>query len=141
MTVRKGDVVRIRYEGRLADGELFECCGEDSPLQFTVGAGEVIEGLESAVEGMELNQEKDVRVDPSFAYGHWTAELVKDIPRINLPTNVPIIAGKRITLKTKTGRSITPMVEAESDEYVRMDFNHPLAGKELLLKFKVTGIN
>jgi len=69
MVVEKGDTVSVHYTGTLDDGTMFDSSEGREPLTFTAGAGQMIKGFDDAVLGMELDEEKDIRIEPKDAYG------------------------------------------------------------------------
>ena len=144
MQVKKGDKVKVEYEGRLEDGTVFDSSmhGDHShPLEFEAGSGMVIPGFDNAVMGMSLEEEKEVIIHPSDAYGEHDASLFKKIPRKGLPQDHEPKAGMILLIKTPDGRQFPVKITEVNDEDVTIDLNHPLAGKTLIFKLKIVGIN
>ncbi|OHV90610.1 FKBP-type peptidyl-prolyl cis-trans isomerase [Mesorhizobium sp. ORS 3428] len=127
---KNGDTVRINYTGRLADGTQFDSSGNE-PLQFTLGEGQVIPGLESQVEGMEVGTKSTVTVPADAAYGPHRPEAVVTIDRASVPENVNVEIGTQLQARTPEGRAVQVTVVAADDASVKLDGNHPLAGKDL----------
>ncbi|MDP2215668.1 MAG: peptidylprolyl isomerase [Methanolobus sp.] len=130
-------LIKIDYTGTLDDGSVFDCSDEREPLQFTVGAGQVITGFEEAVRGMEEGQEKEFRIEPSEAYGEYDEALTQQIPRTVIRSDMEIQEGMMLLVKTHDGQEIPAKVAEVGDEQVTLDMNHPLAGKALNFNIKV----
>ena len=69
MGVKKGDKVKVHYTGLLEDGSVFDSSEGKDPLEFTVGAGQMIKGFDNGVIGMEVGEEKEIKIPPEEAYG------------------------------------------------------------------------
>ena len=137
MSIQDGDTIKIDYTGTLDDGSVFDCSDEREPLQFTVGAGQVIPGFEEAVRGMEEGQKKEFRIEPSEAYGEYDEALTQQIPRTVIRSDMEIQEGMMLLVKTPDGQEIPAKVADVGDEQVTLDMNHPLAGKALNFNIKV----
>ncbi|MDK2892225.1 peptidylprolyl isomerase [Methanohalophilus sp.] len=142
MPVSEGNTIKIDYIGTLDDGTVFDSSeNHDQPLEFTVGAGEVIKGFEEAVMGMELNEEKEFRIEPADAYGEMSQELVYHIPKEQIQLDGEVSPGVILVVKTPEGMELPAKVIGVSDSEVVLDMNHPLAGKPLNFKIKVVEIS
>lgn len=143
MKVEKGNKVKIEYEGKLDNGDVFDSSekhGQD--LEFTIGQGRVIPGFENAVLGMEKGQEKEVKIEAKDAYGEKRPELTQKIPKSQLPEDVQekVQAGMVLGMQTPQGQQVPVNVLEVSDSEITLDMNHPLAGKNLNFKIKVIDI-
>lgn len=144
MTVKKGDMVSVDYEGRFESGEVFDSSmhGDHShPLEFKVGNGQVIAGFDSAVEGMEVGQEKEITIKPEDAYGMPNPEYMKQIPRSALPKDQEPKVGMMLVMGTQDGKQFPVRISKVDNDSVTIDLNHPLSGKTLIFKIKVVKIN
>ena len=140
MAIEKGNIVKIEYEGKLDDGTLFDSSEKHGkPLEFEVGAKKVIKGIDEAVVGMEKGEEKEVKVEPKDAYGEKKEEMVKEIPRNQIPKEAK--AGMMLMMKLPNGAQMPVKILEVSEEKAKLDLNHPLAGKNLNFKIKVIEIN
>jgi FKBP-type peptidyl-prolyl cis-trans isomerase 2 len=140
MAIKKGDKVKIDYTGTFDDGVVFDSSEQHgSPLEFESGAGHIIRGLDRQIDGMELGEEKQVRIEPKEAYGDRNPELVQSIPKDKLPMKVE--AGQMIMLGDQQGNRFPAVIAEVTTELVKIDLNHPLAGKPLNFKVKVVGID
>ncbi|RLF51298.1 MAG: peptidylprolyl isomerase [Thermoplasmata archaeon] len=140
-TVKKGDRVKVEYVGTLEDGTIFDSSDRhETPLEFTVGAGELIKGFDDAVVGMKKDEEKEVKIEPKDAYGEHNPEFVKEMPREYFPEDREIKPGMVFLINLQDGRQIPVRVSKVSDDTVTIDLNPPLAGKTLFFKIKVVEI-
>ena len=142
MKVVKGNLVKIEYTGKLADGTVFDASqNHGRPLEFEVGSGMVIKGFDQAVEGMELNEEKTVIIPAEDAYGEARPEMMQEVPRDKLPKEPEPKEGMMLAIGTPDGRQIPAKITKVDEDKVTIDLNHPLAGKELTFEIKVVGID
>ena len=141
MTAAKaGDTVRIHYTGTLSDGTTFDSSQGRDPLEFTVGSGDIIPGLDKAIPGMKPGESKSVTVPCDEAYGEHDPNGRQAIPRDQIPPHVPVDPGTQLEMKLPDGRSM-PVTVAEADEaVVVLDANHPLAGKDLTFAVEMVEI-
>jgi peptidylprolyl isomerase len=139
-TVKAGDTVRIHYTGTLSDGARFDSSEGREPLQFTVGAGEIIPGLDRALPGMSPGESKVVEVPADQAYGPHHPQGVQEIPRGQVPDHVPLDIGTRLQVQTPDGRAMPVTVTEVNEAVVVLDANHPLAGKDLTFAIELVEI-
>lgn len=133
LPIKIGDRVKIEYTLTLNDGTIIDTSEGGNPLEFEVGSGRVIKGLDQAVIGMEKGEEKLVKIEPKDAYGYRKPEWVKRIPRDKLPPDLEEDMTLRFTMFD--GTQISGRIIKITEEEVTVDFNHPLAG--LVLNFKI----
>ncbi|MCV0429276.1 MAG: peptidylprolyl isomerase [Roseibium sp.] len=138
---KSGDTVRLHYKGTLDDGSVFDSSEGRDPLEFTVGSGQIIPGLDKAIPGMKVGDEKTVRVEAAEAYGPLNPSARQPVPRAHIPENVPLEVGLQLQAQTENGQMMSVTVVEISDEEVVLDANHPLAGKDLTFEIQLTGIN
>ena len=139
-TAQKGNKVQVHYTGKLDDGTVFDSSQGGDPLEFTVGQGQVIPGFENGVEGMEIGQSKTVNIPVDQAYGPHQPDGVFDVDRSELPPDMPLEVGLRLQSRHSSGRLIEVTVIEIGDETVKMDANHPLAGKNLTFDIELVAI-
>jgi FKBP-type peptidyl-prolyl cis-trans isomerase 2 len=140
MSVVKGNYVKVEYHGTLDDGTVFDSTEKHGdPLGFTVGAGQMIPGFDAAVEGMALNEEKQIHLEAKDAYGEHNAEMIKKVDRKQMPEG-ELQEGMQLGLQTPDGYMLPVWITKVEDDHVMLDFNHPLAGKPLNFKLKVVEI-
>lgn len=140
MLVENGNHVKVSYIGTLADGAVFDKSAEDSPLEFTIGGGEVLPHFENEIVGMKLNEKKKFTINAKNAYGEWSEKLIREIPRSALNEAFAPEKGVLIKLQDKQGQSLAGKIVELSEKTISIDFNHPLAGKDLTFEIEVIGI-
>ena len=139
--VKSGDTVRIHYTGTLVDGSQFDSSQGRDPLEFVVGSGQIIPGLDKALPGMSEGDKKTVNVPAEEAYGKVDPNARQAIPRDQIPADVPLEIGGQLQVQTQDGRAVPVQVADVNDETVVLDANHPLAGKELVFAIELVSIN
>ncbi len=139
--VKSGDTVRIHYTGTLLDGTTFDSSEGRDPLEFQVGSGQIIPGLDTAIPGMTVGDKKEVKVAAVDAYGPINPEMRQAIPREGIPADIPLEPGTQLQMQTPDGQAM-PVTVVEADEStVTLDANHPLAGKDLTFNIELVSIN
>ncbi|MFC1960753.1 peptidylprolyl isomerase, partial [Chloroflexota bacterium] len=137
--VQKGVVVSIEYILKLDDGEMLDETSGD-PLLYLHGADNIVPGLEQALEGMALHEQKNVTVKPDGGYGVHDPEDIDTVPRSVFPPEVELDEGVMITLQDEEGNIFDATVLEVTEEDVTMDFNHPLAGETLHFAVTIVGL-
>ncbi len=138
--VKTGDTVKIHYTGTLNDGTTFDSSAGRDPLQFQVGSGQIIPGLDQALPGMAVGEEKRVHVACAEAYGDVNPEARQPVPREQIPADIPLELGTQLQMQTPTGQVVPVVVAEVSDTEVTLDANHPLAGKDLIFDIELVEI-
>ena len=138
--VKSGDTVRIHYTGTLTDGTVFDSSAGRDPLEFTVGSGQIIPGLDKAIPGMAVGDKKSVPVPADEAYGPHHPEGVTSVPRGDIPAEIPLETGIQLQMSTPDGRQIPVTVTEVTAESVTLDANHQLAGKDLTFDIELVEI-
>jgi len=105
-----GKKVRIHYTGTLDDGSVFDSSEGRDPLEFTVGSGQIIPGLDRAIDGMATGEQKTVTIPATEAYGEYQAEARQDVPREQIPADIPLDPGTMLNMQTPDGRQIPVQV-------------------------------
>ncbi|SDG40302.1 FKBP-type peptidyl-prolyl cis-trans isomerase [Sulfitobacter delicatus] len=138
--VKSGDTVQIHYTGTLQDGTTFDSSEGRDPLEFVVGSGQIIPGLDSALPGMTEGDKKVVKVASEEAYGPVNPEMRQAVPREGIPADIPLDPGTQLQMQTPEGQAL-PVTVIEVDETtVTLDANHPLAGKDLQFDIELVKI-
>ncbi|SHL29265.1 FKBP-type peptidyl-prolyl cis-trans isomerase [Roseibium suaedae] len=139
--VKAGDTVSIHYTGTLNDGSVFDSSEGNEPLQFTVGSGQIIAGLDKALPGMTVGEEKTVNVPADEAYGQKDPRAMQPVPREQFPADIPLEIGIQLQVQTPNGQVMSVSIAEVGEEAVVLDANHPLAGKDLTFAIKLLSIN
>jgi peptidylprolyl isomerase len=137
---QSGDLVRVHYTGRLADGTIFDTSMEREPLEFTLGGGELIPGFEQAVLGMTAGESKTATILADQAYGPHRTGRVIDVERHHLPPDLQPELGQRLQMTRQDGTTINVVVTTITETQVTLDANHPLAGQDLIFDIMLVEI-
>ncbi|WP_291321913.1 FKBP-type peptidyl-prolyl cis-trans isomerase [Desulfonatronospira sp.] len=129
--VEDGTQVKVHYTGKLNDGTVFDSSQDKEPLEFTMGKGEVIPGIEDAVRDMDQGESKQVTIGKDQAYGDRRDEMIIDVPREKFPDEIPQNVGQQLMLRHPEGQEFPAVIVDVKDETVTLDANHPLAGEDL----------
>jgi len=140
MAIKEGYHVKVEYVGKLEDGTVFDSSKEaGSPLEFQIGAQQVIEGFEKAIVEMKLNEEKEVCLKPEDAYGEYQKDMNQVIPKDRMPPE-NLEVGMTLMASLPNGAQVPVTISEITDESVTIDMNHPLAGKVLNFNLKLIEI-
>jgi FKBP-type peptidyl-prolyl cis-trans isomerase 2 len=139
-TASAGSEVSIHYTGTLDDGSEFDSSAGGEPLSFTMGAREIIPGLERGIEGMQIGEKKSITVKAEDAYGPHHAERVQTVPRSAIPDEIRLAVGMRLQAQQEDGQAVQLTVAELTETDVRLDANHPLAGRDLTFAIEVVAI-
>jgi FKBP-type peptidyl-prolyl cis-trans isomerase SlyD len=138
ITVANDIVVSMAYILRIEDGQLIDQSEDDAPLEYIQGARQIIPGLEKALVGLNIGDEKDVEVKPAEGYGERDPDDIVEIPRGNLPESIDLSVGAPLKVKdSESGESFSAYIVDSNTETVTLDFNHPLAGRTLNFHVKI----
>jgi peptidylprolyl isomerase len=138
---KAGDSVSIHYTGKLDDGTEFDSSAGQDPLKFELGSGQVIAGFDKAVEGMNIGDNKNVRIEAGDAYGERHEQLVQTVPRTALPPEIEPTVGMPLQSRSEDGQVINVTITEVSDESITVDANHPLAGMALNFDIELVAID
>ncbi|HMU24443.1 MAG TPA: peptidylprolyl isomerase [Ferruginibacter sp.] len=138
--VKVGDSVKVHYTGKLTNGEQFDSSEGREPLEFTVGAGQMIKGFDAALPGMKVGDKKTVNIPASEAYGEKDEAAIIEFPKANIPKDLNLEPGMQLTLSNAEGQPIPVTVTELKDDVVVLDANHFLAGKELVFDIELVHI-
>jgi peptidylprolyl isomerase len=136
--VAMGDNITVSYTGTFLNGTVFDSSVGKAPLQFIVGAGQMIPGFDHGVIGMSLNEEKTITIPANQAYGSVNPALYVSVPS-NTFGNMTMQVGMVIRRSTN-GLQQQGVVTAVNATNVTIDFNSALAGKTLVFKIKILSI-
>lgn len=141
MTAKKGNKVKVEYTGTFDDGTVFDSSEKHGkPLEFELGKGMVIKGFDDAIEGMKEGEEKEISLESKEAYGDHNPDLIKKVPREQLPQDKEVKAGMMLAVGLPNGQQLPATITEVGEKEVTIDMNHPLAGKKLNFKLKLAEI-
>ena len=137
---QSGDRVKVHYTGRLADGTIFDTSMQRDPLEFTLGGGEILPGVEQAVLGMTAGEAKTITLPAAQAYGSHQPERVLEVERHHLPPDLQPAVGQHLHLQRQDGQTLEVVVTGLTEGHITLDANHPLAGHDLTFDLQLVEI-
>jgi len=138
--VKRGDTIKVHYHGTLTDGTVFDSSTGREPLEFEVGGGMVIEGFDNGVLGMAVGDKKTVNIPAHQAYGHKNEDMIMEFPIDRFPPDMTPEIGLQLNMSNQQGEQFTVEIVEVSEEFVLLDANHPLAGKDLTFDLELVSI-
>lgn len=139
-TAKTNDTVRVHYTGNLTNGEQFDSSAGRDPLEFTIGAGQMIAGFDAAVNGMELNEKKTINIPADQAYGERDEKLFFRAGLNQFPEDLDPEIGQKIMVSMEGGQQVPAIIIEKDMSGVLLDANHELAGKELVFEIELVEI-
>lgn len=122
------------------DGEIVDSSKDDGPIQFLQGHGNIISGLEAHLGGLAVGESLQVSVTAKDAYGDYDSEQIVDIPLDEFPEEICIEPGVELEMKDQDGDTLFARIVSVGKSRAKLDFNHPLAGKELTFDVTIVGL-
>ena len=138
--IEAGKTVKFDYT-LTVDGQVVDTSTGKQPLEYKHGEGKIIPGLEKEMEGLQVGDSKTVTVAAKDGYGEVNKEAFRSIPKSQIPPNIKLEEGLMVNLQTADGKALPAEVFEIQDDTVVLNFNHPLAGKELLFDVTIVEIN
>lgn len=139
-TPTDGQTVNIHYTGSLEDGTVFDSSAGRDPLEFTLGAGQVIPGFESAVLTLEIGESTKTTIPPEEAYGEYREDMIVTLDRSQFPDDAEPEIGMEVYLQAGNQPVPASIVEVMPDAII-LDANHRLAGKTLIFDIELVSVN
>lgn len=140
MGIQENQVVSIHYELKDVDnGEILDTNLNAVPLTFIVGKGQIIPGLEEKIKELTLGDNADITVAAKDAYGVYDDNALQMLPKEQF-AGLELNVGMTLYGQGEHGETVQVAVKSFNDETVEIDFNHPLAGKDLLFAVSVVEV-
>ena len=139
-TAKAGDKVSVHYRGTLTNGDEFDSSAGGAPLDFVLGAGQMIPGFDAAVHGMTEGEKKTFTVVAAEAYGPRHPDAIQSLGRDELPDDMELELGAVLEAEDSHGHHVMLTVVELTDDTVTLDANHPLAGQDLTFAIELVKI-
>ncbi len=136
-----GQMVKVHYRGTLEDGTEFDNSrSRGEPISFMLGAGEVIPGFEHSIVGMEEGESKTFTIQSTDAYGDVNPNAFAELPKEEFPEDFPLAEGSPVPLTGPGEQPFMGIISEVTDDTVRVDLNHPMAGKDLTFEIELVEV-
>jgi FKBP-type peptidyl-prolyl cis-trans isomerase SlyD len=140
MTVKKDKVVEMHYTLKNNAGDVIDSSKGKEPMPFIQGHGNIIPGLESALEGMKIGESCDVSVKPEDGYGEHYLEAIQEIPMEALQGIDNLEVGMELQSQDEQGNPFIVHIKSINEDTVTIDANHPLAGETLHFSVSIENV-
>lgn len=138
--ITEGQTVNVHYIGTFDDGTEFDnSYPRGEPISFQVGSNQLIKGFDQAIHGMTIGETKKIRLNPEQAYGEILQEAYQTVPQSAFPPDFDFEVGVMVQGENQ-GQPVRAIIESVSDNTVVLNFNHPLAGKDLNFQIELVSI-
>jgi len=142
LQVENGNTVSVHYRGTLNDGTEFDSShSRGEPLTFQVGAGQMINGFDAALPGMAVGEIKNITLTPDQAYGESNPEAITDVPKTAFPEGFNFQVDAMVQGQNDMGQPVVGTINEVKENDVTIDFNHPMAGKDLNFEIELVSID
>lgn len=129
--------VTLHYRISLEDGTELESSFGDEPLEFTMGENTLTEGMEMSLVDLKQGDKQSITLTPEQTYGHRDPENIHDLNSSDFPSDMKPEKGQVIAFDTPAGDDINGVVLEVKEDKVSVDFNHPLAGNNLVFAVEI----
>lgn len=138
-TVKDNIVVTLDYK-LIVEDEMMENTEDGEPIKFIQGLGQIISGLENALYGLKIGDQKTVVIQPGDGYGEYDPESLQEAKKEEFSEEIPLDVGTFLDLEDDEGDILSAQIVAAEEDTVTLDFNHPLAGKTLTFEITLTDL-
>lgn len=140
MKVAQNSRIKLHYICKSARGKILESTTGEGPVEFTVGDGQMIPGIEKAVEGMSEGETQSLVLEAAEAYGELNEDLLQEVQKSDFPEGTTFRKGMMFGSENENGEEMVLRIHKVNQETVILDANHPYAGKKLQFDIQVTEI-
>lgn len=140
MRIETGSRVSLHFSLRLADGMVAESSFDDEPLTFVLGDGSLDQALEYALLGLKPGDRQVLTLDPGQAFGSRDAEAIQWLATDQFPQGMQLDIGEVIGFSDPEGVEVAGIILEHDGQRVKVDFNHPLAGREIEFEVEILSV-
>lgn len=140
ITIGPGCAVTMHFSLRFTDGFVADASEPGQPLTFVMGDGSLVQGLELALYGLKVGDKQTIEIDPLNAFGFRDPENIHRFPRNEFAPELPLDIGTVIAFSTPSGEEVPGMIKEVQGDEVIVDFNHPLAGHDVIFEVDIVDI-
>lgn len=139
--INMNSLVLMHYSIALTNGSIIESSFDDEPVEITMGNDDVTNGMELAIFGLKEGDSQTLTLTPEQGFGVRDEDNIHDMPLSDFPEDLPPEAGLSYSFESTEGDEIPGTVVSLKDNTAEIDFNHPLAGHEIVFTVKILVIN
>jgi FKBP-type peptidyl-prolyl cis-trans isomerase SlpA len=140
LTIGHGCEVTMHFTLTLEDGTVADASIDGEPMVFNIGDGTLIEGLEMVLYGLKVGEKQSLSIEPRDTFGFPDEDSIHTLPRSDFSDELKIEEGMIIGFSTPSGDEIPGAIMEIKDDEVKVDFNHPLAGHEVVFSVEIVDI-
>jgi FKBP-type peptidyl-prolyl cis-trans isomerase SlpA len=140
LVIGEGTRVTLHFALRLADGEVIDSNFEREPATFTVGDGNLLQGFEQSIFGLKEGDRKTLVITPEQGFGQRNPNNIQEIPRSQFGADIQLEEGLMLSFADAQKTELPGVVKRFNDDVVVVDFNHPLAGREIFFDVAILKI-
>jgi FKBP-type peptidyl-prolyl cis-trans isomerase 2 len=137
--VTLGNKIKISLEGKFESGEIFYK-KDNKDFLIEVGKKQIFPALEKELLGMKVGETKTITLEPKDAYGEYSEKFTMDIPKDRIDSDADISVGNIIVVSQTDGKKLKGVIIKDCDDTINVDFNHPFAGKKVIITFTIESI-
>ena len=134
-------LVLLNYSIALTNGTIIESSFDDDSLEITMGNDDITEGMELAIFGLKEGDSQTLTLTAEQGFGLRDEDNIHDMPLSDFPEELPPEIGLSYSFESSEGDEIPGTVTGLKENTVEVDFNHPLAGQEIVFRVEILGIN
>ena len=139
--IERNSLVTLHYRLGLTNGDVLEDNFDEQPMTVRLGCGEMAEGLELALIGLSEGEEETIDIGPELAFGFIDETLFRSIPRVEFDPEIELEAGLIIEFATDGGETLPGTIPDFNEDEVRVDLNHPLAGRTVRYSVQIVSVD
>jgi len=134
-------LILMHYSIALSDGNVIESSFDDEPIEITMGTGDITDGMELALFGLKEGDTQTLTLTPEQGFGLRDEDNISEMPISDFPEDIPPVVGLSFSFETPDDKEIPGTIIAIKDDMAEVDFNHPLAGHEIIFTVTILGVN
>ena len=140
LQIETGMSVTLHFSLVLEDGHIIDSNFESEPATFSVGDGNLLPGFECAMFGLRTGDKKRISISPEDGFGETNTENVHRFKRTEFKVNMELAEGLMMSFADAQNTELPGVIVGVSDDFVDVDFNHPLAGKNLIFEVDIHSV-
>lgn len=141
LTIGPGTQVTLHFALELEDGSVVDSNFDAEPVTFVMGDGNLLPGFEEALLGLQAGDEKSFVITPEKGFGGYNPENIQEFPRDQFPDDVELSEGLVLSFADAQNNEMPGVVQEFDENTVTVDFNHPLAGRDIEFSVRIVDVN